>query len=968
MQTTVSSRSSLHKLAISLRFAVCAACSTMLISLPSACAADVQDGLVSYWPLDTFQNGVTPDVGFTNTMTVQGTPGLSPGKFGNAFALGGSVYATNLHSSESFPESGLPIFRANAFTICMWVKGPPQTGKYLFAEGDLASNSPLFILQTGQVAANNAKLDVIIRNDANTTVMNHLVSTTVVFDDAWHHVAWVDDNGNARLYVDGQLDAANFGYTRSGAFTFTSTAIGTLVRAAVSTSAIFNGIIDDLAIWERALSQAEIESVRTNSIPTPLTPRPPSLYTQPTDAVKQLGDWHRFTALAYSTRPNQAMTYQWFRNGAPIPDATNSFYQTEHLTPADSGTTYSVSVANAIGTTNSSTATLTVLADPPPNPQSGLVNYWPLDTIQQTGGHLTSPDLASHTDFVLVNFLGTSDLVPGYTGNALAFDFVTRLAARTNGTAIYSRTNYTVSMWVQGDFPAQDDRRVFSEGSPTNNNSLFTLGTDPAGTSASANVFIRTDTGAARVASRRSTRPVFDGIWHHLVWTDANGQGKLYVDGVLDETDYSYSRGVTTVSQTSIGAVLRGVTTGNFFFGNIDEVATWDRVLTWTEIQHIKDQGVPPPAAPIAPSIAGEPADITNNLFVGDTARLSVEVNGTFPLSFRWAKEGVPIPTAANATAGTDTLVLSNVQVSASGAYSVIITNIAGAVTSRVARVSVLPYTPISSGEVLKLDFGIAGTGALERGFTEFDLGQNGTNFNGIGVTLGRIGGASLAARNRISTPFVTNAPPSLTQARIYNDFIFAGSATEGAGMSLLIERLAPNTPYGLTIWSFDPVSTGNRVSDWTETSSGFPVVIASPYEFQATNMPAADYQYTFGGLVTSSSSGKLLLEGRRNPASVNATGAADIGVFLNAIRLVAHPTGTRIHAFYLREGTAHVQVAADYPGQPVQLEESASLVPGSWVKSAGATAVATNGPAVTFTVPFSGNAKFFRASSQKTW
>src|SRR5207244_1661011 len=106
----------------------------------------------------------------------------------------------------------------------------------------------------------------------------------------------------------------------------------------------------------------------------------------------------------------------------------------------------------------------------------------------------------------------------------------------------------------------QNDRRVYSEGSSTANNPLFTLGTDNANppTGPSATVFVRNDAGAsAELVAKKSARAVFDNSWHHLVWTDANGKGKLYVDGNLDETDYTYTRGGLTLNLTVIGAVAR---------------------------------------------------------------------------------------------------------------------------------------------------------------------------------------------------------------------------------------------------------------------------------------------------------------------------------------------------------------------------------------------------------------------------
>lgn len=927
----------------------------------AATAADVRDGLVSYWPLDALDNGVAADAAFTNHLTAQGTPVVGPGQFGNAFTFdGATTYLTNLHASDGFAQAGLPIYQAGAYTICMWVKGPPQTAKYLYTEGSLASTTPIFLLQSGQTAANNAKFDVLVRTDGNTTLINHVVSSNVVFDNTWHHIAWVDDNGNARLYVDGQLDPVNFSYNRAGAFTFSSSTIGTLVRTSVATGGIFNGQIDEVAFWERPLSQAEVDFVRTNGIPAPVTPRPPSLYALPQDTTRAWGDWALFSVRAYASRPNNAFTYQWSKNGAPIPDATARTYQTPHLTTADSGSTYSVSVSSPLGTTNTPIATLTVLPDPASDLRLGLVSHWPLDEITEVDSGLRTPDLYSHTDFVLLNFLGTSDVVPGQRGNALNFDFVTRLGYRTNGSAIYNNTNYSVSLWVQGDYTSQNDRRVYSEGSPTNNNPLFTLGTESTGTTPSASVFIRNDAGAAPVGGRQSTRPVFDGAWHHLVWTDANGQGKLYVDGTLDETDYTYTRGALNVSQTAIGAVLRGTNTGNFFFGNIDEVTAWNRVLTWTEIQEVLSQGVPPPLAAIAPTIATQPQDRTNNVFTGDNVSFTVVANGTFPLSFQWRKDDVAIPAPTNPTATTDTLVLNSAQLADNGLYSVVITNSAGAVTSNPVRLTVQSYTPIGTGEVLRLDIGAAGAPNVQPGFSEFTLDLNGTNYGGVGVSVFPIGSISLAARNRNADPYVTNRPPALTQASIYNDFIFASSAVEGNGLGVRVERLAPGTPYGVTLWSFDPASTGSRVADWTETSSGTPIPVVEAYTFVATNLPASDHEYTFGGVFMSSSSGRLQFEGRRNAASVNAAGNNDIGVFLNAIRLVARPAGPRVAGIDAADGKLTLRLVGDYPGQSIELEQSPSLATGSW-SAAPATIISTNGPQVTFEVPLGSGSMFFR-------
>src|SRR6185436_3617982 len=82
---------------------------------------------------------------------------------------------------------------------------------------------------------------------------------------------------------------------------------------------------------------------------------------------------------------------------------------------------------------------------------------------------------------------------------------------RIVGSTIYSRTNYTVSLWVNSAL-LQADRRVFAEGRDgANNNPLFTLGTDNTGTTPSATVFVRSDIGQSMaVTGKKSTRVVFD--------------------------------------------------------------------------------------------------------------------------------------------------------------------------------------------------------------------------------------------------------------------------------------------------------------------------------------------------------------------------------------------------------------------------------------------------------------------------
>jgi hypothetical protein len=77
-----------------------------------------------------------------------------------------------------------------------------------------------------------------------------------------------------------------------------------------------------------------------------------------------------------------------------------------------------------------------------------------------------------------------------------------------------------------------------------------------------------------------------------------------------------------------------------------------------------------------------QPQSRTNIL--GITATFSVGVGGTQPFAYQWLKFGTNLVGQTNAT-----LTITNVQISDGGSYSVVVTNVAGSVTSTVATLTV---------------------------------------------------------------------------------------------------------------------------------------------------------------------------------------------------------------------------------------------------------------------------------------
>jgi Ig-like domain-containing protein len=91
-------------------------------------------------------------------------------------------------------------------------------------------------------------------------------------------------------------------------------------------------------------------------------PLAPLIISQPGNQTVTVGQTATFTVTATGTGP---LTYQWYVNGVPINGATSSTYTTPPTTAGQTGSVYTVTVSNSVGSVTSNGATLTVQVIPP---------------------------------------------------------------------------------------------------------------------------------------------------------------------------------------------------------------------------------------------------------------------------------------------------------------------------------------------------------------------------------------------------------------------------------------------------------------------------------------------------------------------------------------------------------------------------------------------------------------------------
>jgi len=229
-----------------------------------------------------------------------------------------------------------------------------------------------------------------------------------------------------------------------------------------------------------------------------------------------------------------------------------------------------------------------------------LVGYWKLDgNFEDSSGNGNNGEFFGGTAY--------QDEAPTALGGgqSVSFDGLAgtygAINAANGGLALSTRRAFSISMWVKGDGTLNSDDRVFSEGSATNNNPLFNVGTHNTGADGTVDFYIRNGGGAQTLNHAHSFNTAFDDTWHHILCVSNDKIIDLYVDGVLDgQYDYAMVPDFTDMNTTTIGGILRAGDCCNFL-GSIDEVAVWDHALSAEDAVRLADgvaadEAVVPPA------------------------------------------------------------------------------------------------------------------------------------------------------------------------------------------------------------------------------------------------------------------------------------------------------------------------------------------------------------------------------------
>jgi hypothetical protein len=301
----------------------------------------VPAGLVSWWPAD----GNADDIAGGNNGTLENGATFGPGEVGEAFSFNG------VNQYVQIPDS--PSLRPSNVTLECW-----------FNASTIVSNGNLISKPVGpgyydswDMWIGYGYLTGVV--GSSTDLAPYLTYAFTPVPGIWYHAAYTynSDTENQTLYLNGAVVATGdatlqIGYDSHPVLIGSEFDYGSLDLP-------FNGRIDEVSIYNRALTSTEIAAIY-DAGSAGKCGLPPTILAQPHSQSVAADSTATFSVAAGGTPP---LAYQWRIYGTNIAGATNATLVLTNVHSTSDGS-YSVAVTNAFGSATSLTVALTV-GEPP---------------------------------------------------------------------------------------------------------------------------------------------------------------------------------------------------------------------------------------------------------------------------------------------------------------------------------------------------------------------------------------------------------------------------------------------------------------------------------------------------------------------------------------------------------------------------------------------------------------------------
>jgi hypothetical protein len=597
----------------------------------------LNNGLVGYWP---FCGNANDASGNGNNGTVNG-PSLTTDRFGNA----NSAYFFNKVEQDiiTIPNSSIYNF-SSSFSVNLWYKldsnqpqstsGPDYNVFISKHQGGTLNSS--FIVYTENVCMPTTYMTTV--ND----VIGYITYPTMCNTSDWHMISMTFGSSNLKMYFDGILYN-----TYSGLQNVKQTILPLLIGESM------RGNIDDIGMWGRNLSSAEIQQLYNQGqatyswspggATTPSITVSPTATTTYTCTITQGGatttqsqtitvnplptvnagvDQTVFAGAQVTLAGSGATTYAWdngVTNNTPFTANTTTTYTLTGTSNACSSTdqvlvtvlptptitptsaTLCAGQSSTLTVASASTGTPCASTGLPSSLTNGLVGYWPFCG--------NANDASGNGNNGTVN---GATLTPDRFGNAnsaYSFDGVDDfIDLGTCSNIGYNPINISYSFWIRvSDIPNNNPYPIISRRHLDNNGYDWCT---PRIEADNKLKFYKDDDGYAGTQATSNTLDL--NQWTHFILTKNGDNLSLSANGILISSIVDPY--ILNGSPQNLFLGLQNAW-GYFFKGQIDDIGIWNRALTASEIQQLYNQGQATyswsPGGATTPSITVSPTATT---------------------------------------------------------------------------------------------------------------------------------------------------------------------------------------------------------------------------------------------------------------------------------------------------------------------------------------------------------------------
>ncbi len=530
---------------------------------------------IAHWKFDEGDGDIAYDSAGNNDGQLMNGPVWTSGQIDGALSFDGV---------DDYVEMGDTVrnYLGTDYTVSAWIKTDTlssnhEIAAYRDSQGYSVQSPVLF-----QLDQQNSDIRFIVGDISHPILF--ATYTGVLTTGTWYHVAGVRQGDNLNVYVNAVSGVPASG-TLDEMINADNLKIGALECCGGSADHFFDGIIDDVRVYNVALSAEEIKQLyqegrsRKASDPNPadgargIDPNATLSWTPGKGALSH--------DIYFGTSFDDVNDADIYDPNIYMGNQEENYWDVNSYDPngLELDTTFYWridEVGAAITTKGDVWSFRTVI-------EAGFMSWWKFD--EGTG------DIAYDSAGNNHGSVSGASWTAGQIDGALAFDGVNDYVLVPDDESQQIKTNQiTLSAWIWLAADAGEDtqRRIICKQQTSSRTwALLIAERDYAGNG--NKVFFHDSSGTAASLCYSSSSLIIDR-WYHVCVSDNAGKIRIYIDGLLDET---YDEGYGIPAQIAAPIAIGENPDSRFFFeGNIDDVRVYNRALSAEEIWRLYQEGL----------------------------------------------------------------------------------------------------------------------------------------------------------------------------------------------------------------------------------------------------------------------------------------------------------------------------------------------------------------------------------------